>query len=107
MNMANSATKSTNREILAPSLAPHDFVAILQEADALLALMSSEPLEVVADLANTLSVSANGAEAWEIAEAANAVRRMASGHQAAMLTGAMRNLTEAIARAQHDYRLER
>jgi len=107
IKMANSAAEETDREVVAPCLAPNDFAEILQDADELLALMGSTPLEVVADLANTLSVSANGAEAWEIAEAANAVRRIASGHQAATLTVAMRNLTEAIARAQHDYRIER
>jgi hypothetical protein len=92
--------------VISPSLAPSNFVEILERADSLLALMGSETLDVVADLADSLTGSANDAGATEIAEAANVVRRIASGHKPVALAGAMRDLTAAIARARHDYLLE-
>lgn len=105
--MADAVGTFAGRDVVAPSLAPNDFVGILQDADALLALMGRQTLDVVANLAHALTVSANSAKAWEIAEAASAVRRNALGRHAAMLTGAMRALSDAIARAQHECHLER
>lgn len=99
-------TPGMARQIEAPALVPSDFVDVLRDADALLALMGSEELCVVADLADGLNASAIGAGASQIAEAASAVKRIASGHRPVALTGAMRDLTEAIARAQHEYHLE-
>ena len=82
------------------------FIEILRDADALLALMASEELCVVADIAGSLNVSATDAGAAEIAEAASTVKRIASAHHPVALTGAMRDLTDAIARAQHEYHVE-
>jgi hypothetical protein len=45
---------------VAPPLVPTHFVEMLQDADELLALMARESLDVVAELANALSVSAQG-----------------------------------------------
>ncbi len=92
--------------VIAPSLAPGEFAELLQGADAFLEMMGSEPLDVVADLANILTVCATGASARDVAEAAGAVGRIASGRQPVALAGAMRNLTEAITRAQHEYHLK-
>jgi len=73
---------------------------ILRDADALLALMGKEPLGVVAELANTLTVSAHDAGAWEIEQAASNVSRLASSRGPVVLAGAMRALTDAIARSE-------
>lgn len=89
--------------IVAPSLAPKTFMEILQDADALLALIGNRPLPTVAEVALTLSHSANEAGSRELAEAAIAVSRIASGHQAVALAGAIRDLAAAIARAQQEY----
>jgi hypothetical protein len=43
-----------------PPLVPSHLVEMLQDADELLALMARESLDVVAELANALSVSAQG-----------------------------------------------
>ena len=99
-------------------MAPIGINDILRDADVLLELMGKEPLGVVADLANTLTVSAHEAGARDIEEAASNVRaspramaRWRSmrcreqcpspclGHAVA-LTGAMRALTDAIARTE-------
>lgn len=77
-----------------------DVAGMLREADDLLALMGSEALGVVADLADGLSASANYAGVRQIAEAASAVSRIATGRQAAALAGAMHDLTAAITRAR-------
>jgi hypothetical protein len=66
----------------------------------LLELMGKEPLGVVAELANTLTVSAHQAGARDIEEAASNVRRLALSHGPVALTGAMRALTDAIARTE-------
>lgn len=89
-----------------PSLAPSEFVEMLRDADTLLTLMGSEPLRVVADLANELTARANDAGAREIANAARKVGRIASGHRDVALAGAMRDLTSAITRAQREYHLD-
>jgi hypothetical protein len=85
---------------IAPPLAPIAIHDILRDADALLALMGKEPLGVVAELANTLTVSAHDAGAWEIEQAASNVRRLASSRGPVVLAGAMRALTDAIARSE-------
>ena len=85
----------------APPLAPVAIHDILREADTLVALMGKEPLAVVAELANTLTVSAHEAGAWEIEEAASNVRRLAAGGGPVVLAGAMRALTDAIARTEN------
>ena len=103
--MADPTVRSAGRHVVAPSLAPLDFAEILQDADALLKLMGSEPLDVVADLANSLTGYANEVGALEIAQAADSVRRIASGHKPVALAGAMRDLTDAITRARHEYHL--
>ena len=98
--MSDSESKSTGVEHVAPPLAPIGFNDILRDADVLLALMGQEPLGVVAELANTLTVSAHEAGARDIEEAASNVRRLASGRGPVALTGAMRALTDAIARTE-------
>jgi hypothetical protein len=98
--MSDSGSKSTGVEHAAPPLAPLGINDILRDADVLLELMGKEPLGVVAKLANTLTVSAHEAGARDIEEAASNVRRLASGHGPVALAGAMRALTDAIARTE-------
>ena len=98
--MVHAAVRSSDVRVEAPSLAPTGFTEMLRDADALLALMGSEPLEVVAQLANSLTDSANDAGAVEIAVAADAVRHIASAHKPVALAGPMRDLTAAITRAR-------
>lgn len=86
--------------VVAPPLAPQNFAEMLQDADELLALIANQPLPTVAEVAQSLTHCANEAGAREIAEAANAVSRIASGHQAAVLAGAIRDLSAAITQAQ-------
>jgi hypothetical protein len=85
---------------IAPPLAPVAIHDILRDADVLLALMGKETLGVVAELANTLALSAHDVGAWDIEEAASNVRRLASSRGPVVLAGAMRALTEAIARTE-------
>jgi hypothetical protein len=85
------------RDGASPSLAPQ-LDEILRDADVLLELIGREPLDVVADLANTLRASAHDAGAREIEAAANDVRRVISGRNPVALTGAIRALTDAITR---------
>jgi len=98
--MSDSGSKFAGLEHVAPPLAPIGINDILRDADVLIELMGKEPLGVVAELANTLTVSARQAGARDIEEAANNVRRLASGHGPVALTGAMRELTDAVARTQ-------
>ena len=98
--MSNSGSKSTGVERVAPPLAPIGNNDILRDANVLLELMGKEPLGVVAELANTLTVSAHQAGLREIEEAASNVRRLALSHGPVALTGAMRALTDAIARTE-------
>jgi hypothetical protein len=98
--MSDSGSKFTGAGHVAPPLAPIGINDILRDADMLLELMGKETLGVVAELANTLTVSAHEAGAQEIEEAARNVRCLASGHGAVALTGAMRALTDAIARTE-------
>jgi hypothetical protein len=88
-----------NVEGTAP-LAPFDLAAVLRDADVLLDLMGRESLDVVAELANSLTDSARYAGAVEVAQAANAVLRVVSA-KPVTLVSAMHNLTAAIERAQH------
>jgi hypothetical protein len=97
--MSDSGRKFTGVEHVAPPLAPI-ITDILRDADVLLELMGKEPLGVVAELANTLTVSAHQAGARDIEEAAGHVRRLAASHGPVALTGAMRALTDAIARTE-------
>jgi hypothetical protein len=85
---------------IAPPLAPVAIHDILRDADVLLALMGKETLGVVAELANTLALSAHDVGASDIEEAASNVRRLASSRGPVVLAGAMRALTEAIARTE-------
>ena len=96
--MSDSGSKSTAVEHVAPPLVPIGIDDILRDADVLLELMGKEPLGVVAELANTLTVSAHEAGARDIEEAASHVRSLALSHGPVALTGAMRALTDAIAR---------
>jgi hypothetical protein len=96
-DMSDSASKSTGIRPLAPPLAPIGINEILQDADALIALMGKESLDVVAELAHTLTVSAHDAGAWDIEEAARNVGRLAASRGPVVLAGAMRALTDAIA----------
>jgi hypothetical protein len=96
--MSDSGSKSIGGEHVAPPLVPLGINDILRDADVLLELMAKEPLGVVAELANTLTVSAHQAGARDIEEAASNVRRVALSHGPVALTGAMRALTDAIAR---------
>jgi uncharacterized protein YjgD (DUF1641 family) len=98
--MSDSRGKVIGGEHVAPPLAPIGINDILRDADVLLELMAKEPLGVVAELANTLTVSAHEAGARDIEEAASNVRRLASGHGPVTLTGAMRALTDAITRTE-------
>ena len=98
--MSDPGSKFTADRHIAPPLAPTGINDILRDADALLELMAKEPLNVVAELAHTLTVSAHEAGAREIEDAASDVQRLASGHGPVTLTGAMRALTDAIARTE-------
>jgi hypothetical protein len=104
--MADIPAASPIKHVTAPSLVPSELAEILHDADAYLTLLGCEPLDVVADLATSLTATANDAGAREIAEAAEAVRRIAAGRRPATLTGAMRNLSDALTRAQHELHIE-
>ena len=98
--MSNSANNASSvHGDVSPSLVPQ-LGEILRDADVLLELMGREPLDVVADLANTLRASAHDAGAWEIEAAANDVRRVVSGGSPVALTGAIHALTDAITRTE-------
>src|ERR1700722_7189892 len=99
--MSDSKTEVVDTGPIAPPLAPVAIHVILRDADALLAFMGKETLGVVAELANTLTISAHQAGAWEIEEAASNLRCIASGHGPIVLAAAMRSLTDAIARTEN------
>jgi len=94
--MSDSKSKALDVTGVAPPLVPIDAYDVLRNAEALLALMGKEPLGVVAELANTLAVSAHGAGLQEIEVAAKDVQRVASHRGPVVLTSAMRALGEAI-----------
>lgn len=97
-----------NPLINAPPLAPtcSGFIEMLRDADTLLGLMGREPLGVVGNLATQLSACASEAGAYEIADAANAIGRIASAREGAALAGAMQRLAGAMAHAQRSYHLD-
>ena len=98
--MSDKVVKFSGSEASAQPLAPADLNGILQSADALLALMGREPLNVVAELADELIRSAHSAGATEIETAAIDIRRLACVRGPVALTGAMHALTAAIARTE-------
>ena len=98
--MSNPVAKSPGVQRIAPPLAPVAIHDILRDADALLALMGKETLGVVAELAKTLTLSAQDIGARDIEEAASNVRRLVSSGGPVALAGAMRALTDAIARTE-------
>src|ERR1700688_3442452 len=96
--MSESGSKFSGAQHVAPPLAPLGVNDILRDADVLLELMGKEPLGVVAELANTLTVSAHEAGARDIEEAASNVRRLASSRGPVALTGDMPAPTDPISR---------
>jgi hypothetical protein len=98
--MSDSVRKLSDSRPLAPPLAPIGINEIVQDADALISLMGKESLDVVAELADTLAISAHDAGAWDIEEAARNIGRLAASHGPVVLTPAMRALTDAIARTE-------
>src|SRR5215475_10609815 len=98
--MSDDVSRFGSIQPVAPSLAPIGINDILRDADDLIALMGKEPLDVVAALADTLTVSAHEAGAFEIEDAARNVASLAAGRGPVVLAGAMRALTEAIARTE-------
>jgi Hpt domain len=70
------------------------------QAGVLLGRMAGEVPKAVAGLAHTLTGSARGVGAWKVAEAAEAVERLASGPGPIMLNGAVNRLSTAITEAQ-------
>ena len=100
--MSNPVAKTAGIQHIAPPLAPVAIHDILRDADALLALMGKETLGVVAELANTLTVSAHESRSVEIEEAASNVRRLVSSGGPVVLTLApCVALTDAIARTEN------
>jgi hypothetical protein len=98
--MSAKVVELSDAGAIAPSLASADLNRILQSADALLALMGREPLNVVAELADELSRSAHSVGAAEIEAAAIEIRRLACARGSVALAGAMHALTAAIARTE-------
>jgi len=80
----------------APPVAGSNLDEVLSEADSMLAAMASRSLSAVAELAGALAVHARGTGASKIAEAAEAIRDAASGHDNVALAVPMRRLNEAI-----------
>jgi hypothetical protein len=73
-----------------------------RQAGVLLARMKRAPPEAAAALAHTLSGSARGIGAWEVASAAQEVERAAQGEGFALLatTNAVQTLERVVGRAQ-------
>jgi HPt (histidine-containing phosphotransfer) domain-containing protein len=71
-----------------------------RQAAMLLGRMANERPRVVAALAHTLTGSARGVGAWQVAAAAEAVERAAIGNDPAAVASELRGLSAAIARAQ-------
>jgi len=70
------------------------------QADILLARMRHAERHAVAGLAHTLTGSARGVGAWNVAAAAEAVEQFAAGPDPAPLIAAMSRLSTAIVEAQ-------
>jgi len=104
--MSRSVVAPIGAQSAALSVAPRDLAGVLEDADALVDLMGRENLRVVAELADMLTASARRVGAREIEVAASAVWRIASGGRAVVLAGAMRDLTNAIARTVSQTRAE-
>ena len=100
--MSESAEFATIRHI-APPLVPGKLDGVLRDADLLLTLMGRETLAVVASLAGALTASAHHVGAIEIEAAASNIRRIASGIGPVALTGAMRDLSEALDRTARGF----
>jgi HPt (histidine-containing phosphotransfer) domain-containing protein len=71
-----------------------------QQAEMLLAHMTSEAPRNVAALAHTLVGSARGIGAWKLASAAEGVERIADAPGPTTLTAAMNRLSSAVAETQ-------
>jgi hypothetical protein len=98
--MSAKVVEFSDTRMIAPSLASEGLGGILQNADALLALMGREPLDVVTELAEELIRSAHNSGAAEIEAAAIDIRRLAGARGPVALAGAMHALTAAIARTE-------
>ena len=70
------------------------------QADILLARMRKAAPNAVAGLTHTLTGSARGVGAWNVAAAAETVERLACGPDAAALTAAINRLSAAVAEAR-------
>ena len=71
-----------------------------RQADLLLARMTDAPPTAVATFAHTLRGSAQGIGVWQVAAAAAAVERAASGSDRADLADAVKQLAAAIGEAR-------
>src|SRR4051794_29030152 len=69
-DMPRALHRSIMREPVSAQLAPSHHGEMLAQADDLLALMGSASLDIVAQLANELCMSARGVGEWKVAEAA-------------------------------------
>jgi hypothetical protein len=83
---------------VAPPLVPKDFAEMLLQAEETFAIMGGASLDVIGSLADSVSASARRAGAYEIADAADSIRRIACGGSLVTLTGAMHDLAEAVSR---------
>jgi HPt (histidine-containing phosphotransfer) domain-containing protein len=70
-----------------------------QQAGMLLARMASESPKVIAGFAHTLTGSARGIGAWQVAAAAEALERAAIGRDQGRIASALRHLSMAVTRA--------
>jgi HPt (histidine-containing phosphotransfer) domain-containing protein len=70
------------------------------QAGMLISRMTSETPKAVAGFAHTLAGSASGIGAWKVAEAAEALERLASRPGPASLTAAVNRLGAAVEQAQ-------
>ena len=71
-----------------------------RQAAMLLGRMANQAPRVIAALAHTLTGSARGVGAWQLAAAAEAVERAAVGCDQAGMKGAVERLCTAVAQAQ-------
>lgn len=71
-----------------------------RQAAMLLGRMANERPRVVAAIAHTLTGSARGVGAWQVAAAAEAVERAGIGNDPAAVASGLRGLSVAVARAQ-------
>jgi hypothetical protein len=70
------------------------------QAGILLSRMEGETSKAIAGLAHTLTGSARGVGAWKVAEASEAVERLAGTGGSGMLNGAVATLAATVAEAQ-------